>query len=675
MSEATEVLNAPETATPGKRTSQIALLLLSLGVLILLTWVGLKAWRVFQSTSSLLARQGELEQLAQNGWGTADPNALEATVLGAHRDVVALKNELAFLMPVLPYFSWLPEVGGLAKAAPALLEMADAGTEAAAYAVRGMKPALAVLQSEEQSNPLIPQLLATVNDAQPDLARAALALERAADARAQIDDLEALPWRVRTLLETGDKYLTLGQGFARMSLVLPELMGLNGPRRYLILAQNQDELRPTGGFISGAGLLEVQNGEFKELSFIDANLVDAWENADFTGGRLTKPYSSPPEPLQSFMLLDLFLFRDANFWPDFAVSGQKAMELYEYGRNAAPLDGVIGINQRFLARLVDGTGPVRIADTGQVVGSNNVIESLQEAWTLEGGVIERKAFMGPFALAIMDQINGNFAQIEPLRLVQRLGESLESKDLQVFLRDPLAAQVLASNGWDGRMRTTGNHDSLMIVDTNMGYNKANIFVDRTAAYDVRLAPDGAAEARLTVTHIHNGLADGEECRQGTLDEYVEGANYLALTDKCYWNYLRIYVPEGSELISGPQPLISGQTWFGGYDWQRPTGSVAELPGFTTFDSWMLLPRGGETTSEFHYMLPDSISQATGDTRLYRLQLIRQAGTEPYFVQVSITLPEGASLQEAVPQPVATEGNTYRFTIEMDRDQSIGLSYR
>jgi hypothetical protein len=215
----------------------------------------------------------------------------------------------------------------------------------------------------------------------------------------------------------------------------------------------------------------------------------------------------------------------------------------------------------------------------------------------------------------------------------------------------------------------------MVVDTNMGYNKANFFIDRAVSYDVHLADGAVNEAVLEVSHIHQGEASEEPCWQGTLDEYVAGSPYLALTDKCYWNYLRIYAPEGSELISGPQHLIPGQTWFGGYDWQPGSETFSELPGFTTFDSWMLLPRGEEIVSEFRYNLPESVVQTADEGGLYTLQLMKQAGAPPHIVQVSITPPPGKDVTNVSPEPTAVVEDTYIFTVELDSDRVISLAYR
>jgi hypothetical protein len=408
---------------------------------------------------------------------------------------------------------------------------------------------------------------------------------------------------------------------------------------------------------------------------MDANVVDAWEEAGRVGGALAKPYDVPPQALHDFMLLGLFLFRDANFWPDFAVSGQKAMDLFAYGRDVEPLDGVIGIDQESLRLLLAGMGPVTIPDTGEVVNSKNIQKSLQEAWTLQDGVAQRKAFLEPFAAAILQRVNEGAGDIDPLNLVRQLNQALKQKDLQIYVRNPDAAAMLAANNWDGRMVAGDYGDMLEIVDTNVGYNKANFFIDRSVSYDVQLADSGISEAVLTINHIHKGEASDEPCWQGTLDEYFAGSPYIALTDKCYWNYLRVYVPEGSELVSGPEHVIPGETWFGGYDWQSESGTLSELPGFTTFDSWMLVPRGEEVVSEFHYNLPESVVQSLDGSEQYTLQLMKQAGAPPHILQVTITPPPGRSVTAVSPEPTALRGDSYIFSLELDGDKAISMTYR
>jgi hypothetical protein len=127
MSQVTETLESPDAPQAHRIWGRLALLLLLAGILVLLSWVGLKAWRVYQASSSLLARQSEAEQLLAAGWRQAEPDQLETLVLGTRSDLLSLERELGPMVPLLPLLSGLPRIGPLAESAPHLLEMADAG--------------------------------------------------------------------------------------------------------------------------------------------------------------------------------------------------------------------------------------------------------------------------------------------------------------------------------------------------------------------------------------------------------------------------------------------------------------------------------------------------------------------------------------------------------------------
>lgn len=661
--------------TRNMNTRRLLWLLLAAGLALILIWSGLKAWRTYRAAQSLLDRQAAAEELLAGGLSNADPEAAEDLVYGVRGDIVTLRNEVAFLMPLMPYLGWLPRVGPLAVASPELLEMADAGSEAAAYAFRGLKPALVLLQDDGgAAASRIPALLDVIATAEVDLAQASRAMDRAVAARAAVENVDALPWRVRTLLQQADEWLPVGQDGLKMALVLPEMLGHEAPRRYLIIAQNADELRATGGFISGAGYLEVDNGAIVNLAFLDANQVDAWLDSNETYGGLTKPYDPPPQPLQTFMLLDMFLFRDANFWPDFPRSAQQAMDLYSYGQDVPPLDGAIAVDQEFLRRLVAATGPVSIPDTGEQITSNNLVVSLQGAWTLQEGVQERKSFLSTFSTAIRDRIEQDFARVDALALARNLVTALQEKHLQLYVRDPELEATLDELDWAGHLPAPNNEDFLMVVDTNVGYNKANLFIDRSVDYAVTLTPEGTAVADLTITHIHTGADDGEPCYQGTLQEYEARAPYRELAEKCYWNYLRVYVPAGSELLSGPEHVVPAATWYGRRDWDEPTQVGNESPGLTTFSNFMLVPKASQVESRYRYQLP-AVTQTADGATVYRLRVNKQAGTSPYPLQVTVSLPEGAQLQDATPQPTRVDGRTIHFESTPASDSEFTITYR
>ncbi|HEX6383101.1 MAG TPA: DUF4012 domain-containing protein [Anaerolineae bacterium] len=644
------------------------------GLLLLLLWLGLKTWHVVRATQSLLASQTAVEQMLAGGLTSIDPDEAEAIVLDVRRDVLTLKNEAAVFMPLTPYLGWLPKVGPTIVAAPHLLAMADAGTETAAYAIRGLKPGLALLQDEAiSSNSRLPALVGVLDEAGPDLVQAGLALERAAAARAALGNTSPLPWRVRTLLAQADEWLPMGQDGLKLALVLPEMMGSEHPRRYLLIAQNEDEIRATGGFASGAGLLVVESGRIADLSFLDSYHVDKWAD---------KPYDFPPQPLYELMGLELFLFRDANFWPDFPTSAERAMELYRYGQDVPPFDGVIAIDQRFLQLLLEGTGPVSVPDSGVTINSQNVIDAVRGSWAIQDGqdvgdwLRERKSFMGTFAAAIRHKVESDFASMNPIQLTRALFEALEMKHMQIYVRDPEVEAVLDELNWDGRLENPGGQDFLMVVDTNVGFNKANLHVKRSISYHVDLAQT-TPQAHLAIHYAHTGEDPDEPCVQDALYEAYgkETPTYLTLADQCYWNYLRVYAPAGSQLIEASQHIIAGESLFDRSTWSDPAAALDDLPGWSVFSNFLLVPYAQSLDTHFRYRLPDSIMQAGEEETHYRLTIVKQAGLDPDPLTVTVRLPENGQLVEATPSPAVIDGTTVTFGLLLETDTMVTVKYR
>lgn len=663
--------NSPSrTPTAGRF---IRLLLLA-GVLLLLLWLGLKAWRVYGAAQSLMAVEQEARDLMSGGLSAVDPDAAEALVLGAREDILTLHGELGLIRPIAPYLGWVPRLGPTLVAAPYLLDMAEAGSEAGALAVGSLKPALSIIQQESFSAARMGDLLPILSAAAPDIAAAQTALDRYHIARqgmAEAAEHEQLPWRVRQLLQLSDEWLPAAEDGLRLLPLMPSLMGQDGPRRYLILAQNEDEMRATGGFITGAGVLTVQSGQIVDLAFNDANQVDNWRD---------KPYDFPPQPLYDFMGTELFLFRDANYWPDFPTSAQKAIDLFVYGQDAPPLDGVIAIDQEFLRLLVDATGPVPIPGTDQRISAGNLLETLREARDIQEGqevgewVTNRKAFLGGFATAIQAKLESDFGSIDPVILARNLTDAAEKRHLQIYMRDPELASALTATGWDGRLPQAPPGDFWMAVDTNMGFNKANVLVDRALDYAISL--DGQPQATLTLVYHHTGTPSDEPCYQGVEEEFEQASDYLALADQCYWNFVRVYAPAGSRLLDSSRHIVPGETLFRGVGWDSAGVTLDDTPALAEFGNFMLLPHGEEATAYFHYELPAGIvtTNESGDN-VYRLVIYKQPGQRPEPLHLTISLPAGASLLEAMPAPAQVVAGQLVYDLTLETNIEMLVRYR
>jgi hypothetical protein len=649
-------------------------ILLWVGAALILLWLLVAGVRITGLLLSLQAREAEARRLLEGGVRQADPDAVELLVLGIHSDVTRLKAESRPFVYLGSWFGGLPRVGPLLAAAPHLLEMAGAGSEAAAYSVRALKPALFLLQEENRDgqSPL-PALVAVMADGRGDLAQAGRAAARATAAREALGSSERLPWRVQQLLEQSDPWLPFVQSSLALATIVPELMGSDGPQAYVILVQNEDELRATGGFISSAGLLIVDQGAIAGLEFMDSSLVDDY---------LNKPYDWPPDPLYEFMLLEGFGFRDANFWPDFATSAEKAMTLFTYGLEI-PVDGVIAIDQTFVRLLLTAAGPVTLPGEAQTVTGDNVIAIMRASWTLqedqeaENWLHERKNFIGELAIALRQRLEYEPGDLDLAGLAVALAQATAGKHLQLYVREPTLAAVVAESGWDGRLSNPAGHDLLLVVDSNVGYNKVNTIVDRSLAYHVTLDSNGRHQANLALTYRHNGRAVNGECRQMGFS-YRPGITYEELVEDCYWNYVRVYAPHGSRLVSGSAPpvpaaaLLSGQEWSGEARLETEIESEAVAAVFANF---FLLPQGETLTASFRYQLPPDLVQNSQGEAYYRLNVPKQAGARSQPIEIQITLPHRARLVGAQPVPTAVDGQTIIFNTVLDRDRSFTLTFR
>ncbi|KAA3663036.1 MAG: DUF4012 domain-containing protein [Chloroflexi bacterium] len=658
---------AEENSVSSRRWGRYFVLL---ALLTILLWLGLKAWHIGKAAKSLLSYQTQAETMMAGGLQGINPAEVETMVIGIREDVLTLKAETAVFMPLTPYLGWVPKVGPTLVAAPELIEMADAGTETAAFAVRSLLPGLAILQDEQvSSEEQLSQLVAVLDAAKPDLNQAGNSLARVVTAREAITNVADQPSQIQTLFALADEWLPLAQDGLKFSLVLPQIAGIDGPRHYLLIAQNEDELRATGGFISGVGVLAVENGRIINLDFQDAYAVDNFD----------KPLNDPPAPLKELMTLDLLVFRDTNFWPDFPTSATVGMDLYSYSKDLPPLDGAIAFDQQFLQLLLQGIGPVKLQESDTSVNAQNVVEFLRSSWQIgeDENYTERKSFFGEFAQAILQIVQGDFSSLNPVQLAQNSYEAIQTKRLQIYIRDPQVAQLLDELNWDGRLENPSAQDYLMVVDTNMGFNKANLFIDRQTNYTVNLTDSSTPQSTLQINYAHNHEgAAGEPCYQGdTFALYAQKPEYAEIADQCYWNYLRVYAPSQANLATATELTVSGETLLSGQDWQSEAISLPELDELNTFANFMMVPKATSLSTEYSYTLPATILQQTKDGQNYQLFLQKQAGMKPEPVIVTIELPSTVDIVAYSPSSATINGNRVTFDLMLTSDYTISITYR
>ncbi|MGC8878582.1 MAG: DUF4012 domain-containing protein [Anaerolineae bacterium] len=619
---------------------------------------------------SVLAELTELRYLAAEHHGAQQLDLTKARLAlrRAEQELAAVRWHATPFLVLAPYLGWLPEYGGTIAAAPHLLEVAQSLTEASLILLDELAPRLEQLHQDTTSghgDPL--SILVTVlSDSAPQLAQVEAQLSQAEAQWEQVVQQAPLtPWLAEQLSPLS-RYLPLLRSLVQLAMVTPTLLGTDRPRRYLILAQNEDELRPTGGFISAAGLITFERGRIVALRFDDSYAVDD----------LSKPYPEPPEVLRRMMLADLWLFRDTNWSPDFPTSARIAADFYAYGRDVV-VDGVVAFDQRALQYLLEGIGAVTVASSGETIHTDNVIAALRAHWAPGPGQkqdeawwAQRKSFVGELAEAMHRKFETAPESLNWLVLARAMERALGEKHILLYSPQPEVAGILNRAGWDGSIRHWGS-DYLMVVDANVGFNKASALITKQIEHTVILDAVGGAEARVNLSYHHTGHPGGE-CRPEVRYDPV----YAQMMQRCLWNYVRLYLPIEAIPLSTPRVVVPAEEMLSG---EATRGEVEITPaegGKQSLGLLFVLPPGGDITLEYRYHLPDNRAARpiAPNTWCYDLLVQKQPGRDDTSVQVKVQLPSGGHLVHSIPAPQAINGDQIIYQTELRRDWQLELVY-
>jgi hypothetical protein len=598
--------------------ARLVLIGIFLAAVIVVGWQGYQAYRHARAAWQLAQGMKPLaRQLAANPTDMIALTSVAPRLASLEVEVTALRAGVAPLYPLLRRLEWLPRVGAEVAASPNLL---DTGVELLAAGRIGIENGLPLLKAindkESATAPLdrLAQALPALQASAPAWAEVGAHLDSALASLQGVDASRLTP-ALGDPLQTAQALLPRVRPLIDLIPQLPDILGANGERSYLIIAQNSDELRPTGGLISGVGLLRLSGGKLVGIEFTDSYAVDTTD----------KPHPPAPDALNRYMGIQLLYFRDANWSPDFPTSARTMQSLYKLGQGRAT-DGVIALDIFAAQIFVAALQPLTVAGIDIPITSENVVAQIKAAWDkpVSGTTIEtnwgewfkhRKDFMPVLLQAALERISQG--DVDLARLGRSLWEATAQKHLLVYLNAQAAQNVVAAMGWDGSV-SPGSQDFLAVFDANVGYNKVNAVVTRQTDYAVAWE-DGHWLARLTLTYTHPVQAKLDTCIQ-----LGYGRTYEDMTQRCYWDYVRVYIPAGSQAIQveGLDPT---------------TVEIGAGEGDATMIAGQfVLPPATTQAVRVTYQLPPSVIE--GDT--YRLRIQKEPGIGAWPLRLTFTGPAG-----------------------------------
>lgn len=380
-----------------------------------------------------------------------------------------------------------------------------------------------------------------------------------------------------------------------------DIFGGKGNRRYLLVFQNPHEMRATGGFMGSFAIMDIKDGEITKLD------VPAGGTYDLQGQ--LKKFVQPPTPL--LLSNKRWEFQDANWFPDFPTTAEKILWFYRnsYGVTA---DGVIAINATVLERLLTVLGPIADDKRSVTLDAINVIPTLQKI--VEEGPEKKtnkpKQIIADLAPTLLGNIkNANTNTLLPL--LTQLQEAVEQKEIQAYFTDDTTEASIKHLGWSGAvLPTTPTQDYLLVVNSNIQGQKSDAMIQQAISHQAVVSADGSVFNTVTITREHTGTADT------TLYGHVN------------IDYLRVYVPEGSELVNASgftwpdeKAFRAPEKWYTadsllseteleqGIDQKSGTRITHEF-NKTAFGNWIITEPGTTSQVTFTYRLPFKLNSET-----------------------------------------------------------------
>lgn len=396
---------------------------------------------------------------------------------------------------------------------------------------------------------------------------------------------------------------------------LAKMAGAEEKQKYLVLFQNDNELRPTGGFLTAYAIIEVEKGVVNSVKSDDIYDLDL-------RFRQRLPI---PETLGRYLTTEkYFHLRDMNISPDFKTAMQLFYENYQTVKGEpTDLDGIIAVDTQVLTELLRVIGPIEVPGYGMFTAEitprcdcPQVVYALSEIITRPTPYLreDRKGVLGPLMKSILNKTYELDKERFP-ELFQVAISSIEGRHTQMYFMDESTQTAAEQINAAGRLyelknnfkdwRLGENADFLAIVDANLGGAKSNLFID----YEVKQVIDAPVDGRLTktveITYKNSRKADNCNLEAG-----------LLCLNSTLNDWLRIYVPAGSELIEIQGISNEAKTY--------------EEGGLTVIDGYFQLEPLGLAKIRLTYSVPYT------DTVNYNLRLWKQGGINPVPMLIDVT---------------------------------------
>ncbi len=423
---------------------------------------------------------------------------------------------------------------------------------------------------------------------------------------------------------------------------------LLGQKEILIMFQNNNELRATGGFLGTFGSMKISNGIINKLHISSIYDLD---------GQLQEVIN-PPRPM--YAVNDRWFLRDSNWFADFPTTAKKITQFYEKEGGSTP-DMVVALTPTIVTDLLEITGPVTVPNYKITLTSKNFIEltQLETSVKYDKNLNKPKQFLAdffPLFLQKLSEMEGG----KTMQVLQVFHKNLRNKEILLYSNNENLQEKFKEFQWAGEI-LPNDRDYLSIVSSNLGGTKTDIHLIHEVNLNSEILQTGEVVNTLTFT------------RKNPLPKKSGFENK---------SFIRFMVPEGSKLISAegfsPSILPASIKSKGGPDhdvknWEN--GLVQDIGtetligtegGKTFFGNWLVTEGGEQKTITLKYKLPFLLNSIDKHSLLFQ----RQPGVPPYQITYQLKHADRRLYWNNKNLQSVNDSVVYKFDTEFD--QFVGI---
>ncbi|CAN5179042.1 hypothetical protein BH11PAT1_BH11PAT1_2570 [soil metagenome] len=416
-----------------------------------------------------------------------------------------------------------------------------------------------------------------------------------------------------------------------LSDLLPGLLGAQGAKTYLVLVQDNMELRGGGGVITSYGLLTLEKGKpstflLHAVSELDSSMKDAVPS---------------PEMFTQYMGTSQLLLKDSNYAVDFPQA-MKQVNLQYYLESKQRVDGIIAIDTTFLSELLGWEG-------ANVLQKGNSVMELSSS-------LEKKLKTS--------------AHKDPVALSQFFSRMFGQRHLQVYSEDPSIENAFLVSNLSGtisekRAKTEGIYNDFVSVnETNLGQNKTNYYRKRSYEQKITISEAGDEEVMLSIDYSN---ASKNDSRFGGM----------------YKGYSQVIAPKDAQLVSislagerqtiiapGAKAVVAKRK----KEKVAPSLTVTQavIGERTVYSFPITIPDGQSQNVSVTYMVPKVVNMA-GNSFVYQYLFAKQPGVLADPLNVVIDYPSSLVVT-SLPSGAVNQDSQILFSGSLLTDPQFPISF-